>query len=239
MREKARIQRILSLLETIWQRQPDVRFNQLVSNLQYMYSAQNEGYGKRKVVEKCDSGDMETSYLDFFYLEDTEWEGFLKSIVEEKVADKGTSKNEIVDKVIQAIKLILAGKTAGEIAEVLALSPKYVEKINKDLLKGTTLEQLMKQFATYEKKLSDERSRLDGDTLNSKFSTTSLHKECTHLLIEEDDEEKLSALHVINNKLYPLHYDCEEDDYYVINENGIYCYSIDVFVRVKMLKRVN
>lgn len=52
MREKARIQRTLSLLEIIWQQQPDVRFNQLISNLQHMYSAQNDGYGKRKVVEK-------------------------------------------------------------------------------------------------------------------------------------------------------------------------------------------
>ncbi|WP_404996316.1 hypothetical protein [Caldifermentibacillus hisashii] len=84
MREKARIQRTLSLLEIIWQQQPDVRFNQLISNLQHMYSAQNDGYGKRKVVEKWDSGDVETSYLDFFYLEDTEWEAFLKSIVRQE-----------------------------------------------------------------------------------------------------------------------------------------------------------
>lgn len=76
MREKASIRRILSLLETIWQRQPDMRFNQLISNLQHMYSAQNEGYGKRKVVKKWDSGDVETSYLDFFYLEDAEWKAF-------------------------------------------------------------------------------------------------------------------------------------------------------------------
>jgi|GEM_PF-4269726 len=33
MREKVRIQRILSLIETIRQKYPDIRFNQLVSNL--------------------------------------------------------------------------------------------------------------------------------------------------------------------------------------------------------------
>ncbi|OZI13466.1 hypothetical protein CEW92_01130 [Bacillaceae bacterium SAS-127] len=33
VREKVRIQRILSLLETIWQQQFDVRFHQLISNL--------------------------------------------------------------------------------------------------------------------------------------------------------------------------------------------------------------
>ncbi|MED4454892.1 hypothetical protein [Metabacillus fastidiosus] len=84
MREKARIERILSLLQIIWQQQPDVRFSQLISNLQYIYSAQNNEYGKRKVIEKWSSGDIETSYLDFFYLEDDKWEAFLKSIVENK-----------------------------------------------------------------------------------------------------------------------------------------------------------
>jgi hypothetical protein len=81
MREPKRIQRILSLLDTIWQQQPDVRYNQLVSNLQYMYSAQNEGYGKRKATEKWDSGEVETTYLDFFYIEDDEWEAFLESVI--------------------------------------------------------------------------------------------------------------------------------------------------------------
>lgn len=86
MREKSRIQRILSLLETIWQQQPDVRFNQLVSNLQYMYSAQNKEYGKRKMKEQNFLGkEVDSSYLDFFYLEDTEWEEFLKSIVEKEL----------------------------------------------------------------------------------------------------------------------------------------------------------
>lgn len=67
------------------------------------------------------------------------------------------------DKTIAVIKLIIADQTVDDIAEVLALAPKNVEKIKEDLLKGTTLEQLMKQFAAYEKKLADERSR-QGDT---------------------------------------------------------------------------
>lgn len=71
MRKKARIQRILMLLQTIWEQQPDVRFNQLISNLQHMYSAQNQGYGKRKVKEQNLLGkEVDSSYLDFFYLED-------------------------------------------------------------------------------------------------------------------------------------------------------------------------
>ena len=82
MREKARIQRILSLIDVIWQQQPDVRFNQLISNLQHMYSAQNEGYGKRKMKEQDLLGEEDhASYLDFFYLEDIEWEAFLETII--------------------------------------------------------------------------------------------------------------------------------------------------------------
>jgi hypothetical protein len=85
MREKARIPRILSLLEIIWQQQPDVRFNQLISNLQHMYSEQNEGYGKRKMNEQNFLGnEVDSSYLDFFYLEDAEWEAFLESIVRQE-----------------------------------------------------------------------------------------------------------------------------------------------------------
>lgn len=89
MREKARIQRILALLETIWLQQPDVRFNQLISNLQHMYSAQHEAYGKRKMKEQNFLGEeVDSSYLDFFYLEDTEWEAFLESLVDKEKANK-------------------------------------------------------------------------------------------------------------------------------------------------------
>lgn len=85
MREKDRIQRILSLINVIWQQQPDVRFNQLISNLQHLYSIQNEGYGKRTMKEQDFIGEeVNASYLDFFYLEDTEWETFLETIIAKK-----------------------------------------------------------------------------------------------------------------------------------------------------------
>ena len=62
--------------------QPDVRFNQLISNLQHVYSEQNGEYGKRKMKERNFLGDeVVSSYLDFFYLEDTEWEAFLEKII--------------------------------------------------------------------------------------------------------------------------------------------------------------
>ncbi|MBT2641740.1 hypothetical protein J7I80_05855 [Bacillus sp. ISL-41] len=165
MREKARIQRILSLLDTVWLQQPDVRFNQLISNLQHMYTVQNEGYGKRKMKEQDFWGkEVDSSYLDFFYLEDTEWESFLESIVEmEKVHKEVTEKNkndnrqnEMVDNIIAVSKLILLNKTVDEIAEALAVSPTYIENIKAELLEGTSLEKLQKEFAEYKKIRADD-----------------------------------------------------------------------------------
>ncbi|MEI3599092.1 MULTISPECIES: hypothetical protein [Bacillaceae] len=88
IREIERINRIMSLIQRIWEEQPDLRFNQLISNLQYMYSSQNEGYGQRMMIEKESSVDeTESSYLDFFYLEDKEWEAFLQKIVDDQKKD--------------------------------------------------------------------------------------------------------------------------------------------------------
>lgn len=88
MREIERINRIMSLIQRIWEEEPDMRFNQLISNLQNMYSSQNEGYGQRMMIEKESFGDeTESSYLDFFYLEDKEWEAFLQQIVDDQKKD--------------------------------------------------------------------------------------------------------------------------------------------------------
>jgi uncharacterized protein YihD (DUF1040 family) len=264
MREKARIHSILSLLEMIWQQQPDVRFNQLISNLQSLYSQRNNDYGKRKVTEKWDNGEVESSYLDFLHLEDTDWESFLKSLVENEGAakeverkletgiqneNKSTGKkkgykdkfvNDIEDNAITVVKYILAGKSVEEITKISGLSTKFIEKIKMGLLEGTGLEQLMQQFTSYKKKkLEKEHIFYDVVSLNSKFNTAISHEECTHFFIEENDKEKLSDLNLTNNKLYALHYDSDEDDYYVINENGEHCYSVDLIVNVKMLKRVD
>ncbi|MGY0694076.1 hypothetical protein ACW2QC_15060 [Virgibacillus sp. FSP13] len=88
MREKERINRIMTLLQTIWVQQPEWRFNQLISNLQGMYSAENEGYGQRMMKEQGPLGDeVKSSYLDFFYLEDDKWEEFLQKMVDNKAKD--------------------------------------------------------------------------------------------------------------------------------------------------------
>lgn len=79
MRDSNRIKRILTLLQQIWEHQTDVRFNQLISNLQSLYSQENSSYGRREVYTKNFIDIEKTSYLDFFYLEDDKWEEFLIS----------------------------------------------------------------------------------------------------------------------------------------------------------------
>ena len=49
MRDPNRIKRILTLLQQISEHQTDVRFNQLISNLQSPYSQENYSYGRREV----------------------------------------------------------------------------------------------------------------------------------------------------------------------------------------------
>lgn len=88
MREKERINRTISLLQRIWEQQSDMRFNQLISNLQHMYSSQNKGYGQRMLIEKGSFGEeVKSSYLDFFYLEDDKWEEFLQRMVDSQERD--------------------------------------------------------------------------------------------------------------------------------------------------------
>lgn len=79
MRDPNRIKRKLTLLQHIWEHQTDVRFNQLISNLQNLYSQENNNYGRREVYTKNFIDLEKTSYLDFFYLEDDKWEEFLTS----------------------------------------------------------------------------------------------------------------------------------------------------------------
>lgn len=76
------------LLQRIWEQQSDMRFNKLISNLQHMYSSQNEGYGQRMLTEKGSFGEeVKYSYFDFFYLEDDKWEKFLQRMVDGQEKD--------------------------------------------------------------------------------------------------------------------------------------------------------
>lgn len=87
MREVTRIERILDLLKEIWSHMPDVRFNQLVSNLQSMYSQQHSEYGRHTAYRKDTynniTSEYEVVYYDFFYLEDDAFEVFLEQYLQE------------------------------------------------------------------------------------------------------------------------------------------------------------
>lgn len=78
MRNPKRIAEIFELLNTIWMNSPDLRFNQLIYNLQRIYSSQNNGVGQ--VKETIDDGFSRVGY-DFFHLEDDDFIQFLKELI--------------------------------------------------------------------------------------------------------------------------------------------------------------
>ncbi|WP_303981541.1 hypothetical protein [Niallia circulans] len=108
MRDPNRIKRILTLLQKIWENQTDVRFNQLISNLQSLYSQENNSYGRREVYNKNFIDLEKTSYLDFFYLEDDKWEEFLTSYWTSIEQELMLRREEInVDKIEEVIRLFI------------------------------------------------------------------------------------------------------------------------------------
>lgn len=74
MRSPQRIPELLDLLNQLWHQDPDLRFNQLIYNLQGEFSSQNGGRGR--VVETASDG-FETIGFDLFNLEDDEFMDFL------------------------------------------------------------------------------------------------------------------------------------------------------------------
>ncbi|MGQ4668797.1 hypothetical protein ACUIJN_23735 [Metabacillus halosaccharovorans] len=117
MRDPNRIKRILTLLQKIWEHQADVRFNQLISNLQSLYSHENNSYGRREVYTKNFIDLEKTSYLDFFYLEDDKWQEFLTSYflnIENEIMLRSEEIDE--DKIGEVIGLFIeAGIDNGQI----------------------------------------------------------------------------------------------------------------------------
>ncbi len=68
MRDPERMQLLLTLIQEIWQQSPDLRFNQLLYNLQYSYSLENNGAGQIKAV---DTDGFTRTGFDLFNLEDS------------------------------------------------------------------------------------------------------------------------------------------------------------------------
>jgi len=81
-RDPERIMRILHLLQGIWELNPDMRFFQLIDILQHEYSSKNNRFGKREGFELDSKGyKLPISYIDLFYLEDNDFEEFLRAFI--------------------------------------------------------------------------------------------------------------------------------------------------------------
>lgn len=77
MRDFKRINEILDLIKSIWVKDPDLRFFQLIFNIQSKYSNDNNNFGKIELSEK--DGLTKIGY-DFFNLEDDEILKYLENI---------------------------------------------------------------------------------------------------------------------------------------------------------------
>jgi uncharacterized protein YihD (DUF1040 family) len=88
MRDPKRIERILSLINQIWTKQPDTRFNQLIHNLTWEYSKRNNDAHKEWVYSKWETEKgiqftKDVVFVDCFHLEDDKFEDFLESKINE------------------------------------------------------------------------------------------------------------------------------------------------------------
>ena len=86
MREKERIDRIMALLYRIWRKQPDLRFLQLISTIQWKYSVDNGqcittwSYSKHE-SEHGTHFTKDISNTDGFNVEDDKLEEFLMEYI--------------------------------------------------------------------------------------------------------------------------------------------------------------
>lgn len=84
-RDPERMERVLHLLQEIWKSNPNMRFFQLMDLLKHEYSTENNRFGKREGFEIDSKGyKMPISYIDLFYLEDNEFEAFLRAFNSKK-----------------------------------------------------------------------------------------------------------------------------------------------------------
>ena len=75
MRDSARIQVLLDLIQDLWLKDPDLRFNQLVYILQSEYSFKNGGIG---LVKEPEVDGFAREGYDLFNTEDDAFINFLK-----------------------------------------------------------------------------------------------------------------------------------------------------------------
>lgn len=78
MRDTKRISETLELIELIWKKDPDLRFNQLLYSLQSGYSYENDNVGK---VEEVIDPSYSRIGFDLFNLEDDLFVSYLRNRV--------------------------------------------------------------------------------------------------------------------------------------------------------------
>lgn len=76
MRDPNRIPEILGVLDQLWSKDPDLRFNQLLYNLQSQFAGENEGRGR--ITEAREDGSSRVGF-NLFSLEDDVFLKFLRS----------------------------------------------------------------------------------------------------------------------------------------------------------------
>jgi len=77
MRDPKRIAEILALINQVWSKYPDLRFQQLMYNLQSGFSKENNNLGR--VVEAEKDG-FEKIGFDMFNVEDAQFMNYLKEV---------------------------------------------------------------------------------------------------------------------------------------------------------------
>ncbi len=88
MRDPARIDHILGLIEKIWKANPDFRFQQLIYVLQYEYSEANNQIGN---VESSGADGFKKVAYDLFNLEDEQFQKYLQETIENGSWNKKSS----------------------------------------------------------------------------------------------------------------------------------------------------
>jgi hypothetical protein len=90
MRNPERIDRILNLIKEIWIQQPDTRFLQLVDNLTWEFSKQNNNklhatvYKKEELSQGHGIAFIKDVVVNGFHVEDSEFEKFLKEYLDKQ-----------------------------------------------------------------------------------------------------------------------------------------------------------
>lgn len=100
MRDPARIERILNLIMQIWKLQPDSRFMQMINNISWNYSSDNNDAYKEYSYSKWEIKDQivfnkDIVNVDPYHLEDDKLEAYLEEYLKKiKIKFDRSLKND-------------------------------------------------------------------------------------------------------------------------------------------------